>query len=144
LAAPLTKSEVERLVNDWYRALDVHAPVEELFPMLADGGLEMRFPEGTFRGHQGAEDWYHAVINEYFDEVHTVKDLDTSLADEEAEVKIRVNWQARIWNRPAAQSEWLGYDAFQTWKVGREPQSRRAVIVTYIVDKLEPIEQPAG
>ncbi len=55
MAGTLTESEVERLVNDWYRALDVHAPVEELFPMLADGGLEMRFPEGTFRGHQGAE-----------------------------------------------------------------------------------------
>ena len=50
---PLTQADVQQLADVWYKKLDVHAPTEELLPMLADAELEMRFPEGTMRGHAG-------------------------------------------------------------------------------------------
>ena len=37
----LTKEEIDDLADRWYKALDVHAPVEELYDMLLDDGNEM-------------------------------------------------------------------------------------------------------
>jgi len=58
-------------------------------------------------------------------------------------VKVVVNWQAKIWNAPAPKSEWLGFDAFQTWELvaggDGSPQIR-----TYIVDALEPMPGSAS
>jgi hypothetical protein len=42
--APLTEAEVKQCVDDWYKALDVHAPADEVVPLVAEEGLEMRFP----------------------------------------------------------------------------------------------------
>jgi ketosteroid isomerase-like protein len=135
----LAEAEVKQVVDDWYRALDVHAPVEQLLPMLADDGLEMRFPEATVRGHEGFKGWYHAVTNRFFDEVHTMQQLDIQPNAEEAKVKLVVNWQAHIWEPPAPKSKWLGFDAAQTWVMRRSPQTQKPVIVTYIVDGLTPM-----
>ena len=48
--APLTESEIKQMAADWYRKLDVHAPLEEYIPLLTEKGLEMRFPEVTAYG----------------------------------------------------------------------------------------------
>ncbi|HEX6077557.1 MAG TPA: hypothetical protein VFZ32_20150, partial [Micromonosporaceae bacterium] len=55
-----------------------------------------------------------------------------------ADVKVVVNWQARIWNPPAPKSEWLGFDAYQTWVVVAGPDGTPQ-IETYTVDALEPM-----
>ncbi len=140
----LSKSEVETLVTDWYKALDVHAPVETLLPMLLDQGLEMRFPEATLHGHEEFKGWYRTVTNRFFDEVHEMKELDIQPADDRADVKLCVKWQAKIWDPPAANSKWLGFDAYQTWVVKRSPESGRAVIASYGVDELRPLEGSAS
>lgn len=139
-----TEEETRQLVEDWYRALDVHAPVEEVLPMLAEEGLEMTFPEGTMRGLDQFRDWYDKVTHRFFDEVHTMKQLDVVVGADRADVKLVVNWQARIWDPPAPNSVWLGFDAEQTWVVKRSPQSQRAVIVNYVVDALEPMPGSAS
>jgi hypothetical protein len=40
---------------------------------------------------------------------------------------------------PAPRSEWLGFDAFQTWEVVRSPETGRVVIARYVVNELRPM-----
>jgi hypothetical protein len=150
---PLLESEVKQLVDTWYAKLDVHAPVEELLPLLADEGLEMKLPEVTLHGHAEFIQWYEGVIRTFFDEIHTMKELHITLTGGpretnvevegslmQAQVQLVVNWQAHRWKAPAAKSEWLGFDATQRWVVQRLPNTGKPVVVTYIVDALTPME----
>lgn len=140
----LTESGIRTMVADWYRALDRHVDLDEALRYLTDDGLEMRFPETTARGQAGFADWYKAVTNRFFDEVHTVSSVDiTSIADDRADVKVVVNWQASIWNPPSPKSQWLGFDAFQTWELVAGPDGS-AQIKTYIVDALKPMPGSAS
>jgi hypothetical protein len=140
----LTEESIRGAVVAWYQALDRHDPLADVLPYLVDDGLEMRFPEATARGHAGFADWYKAVTNRFFDEVHTVTSIDIKeLAPDQAEVRVVVNWQATIWNPPAAKSQWLGFDAYQTWVVVAGPDGG-ARVKTYIVDALEPMPGSAS
>lgn len=133
---PLTESEVKELVDAWYKALDVHAPVEELVPMVATSGLEMYWPEGPTFGVDAFKGWYERVTHTFFDEVHTMKELVITPRGAEADVKLVVNWQAKVWNPPDAKSKWLGMDARQTWVVARSDDAR-VVIQKYVVDGMD-------
>lgn len=135
----LDETEVKRLVDDWYQKLDVHAPVDELLPMLAESSLEMVFPEATLTTIDEFKGWYHAVTNRFFDEVHEMKSLDIKPRGAEADVTLVVNWQARIWNPPDRNSKWLGFDARQSWIVARSAVDGRAVVQKYVVDGLDPM-----
>jgi hypothetical protein len=135
----LTQTEVKKLVDDWYAKLDVHAPVEELLPMLADEGLEMQFPEATLYDKNAFTAWYNGVIRKFFDEVHVMKELSIETRGITANIQLVVNWQAHIWNPPAAKSQWLGFDAAQQWIVRASPQTQKPVIVTYAVQALTPM-----
>jgi hypothetical protein len=150
---PLLESEVKQLVDTWYAKLDVHAPVEELLPLLANEGLEMKLPEVTLHGHAEFIQWYGRVIRTFFDEIHTMKELHITVTEPpgktdvegggsatQAQVQLVVNWQARRWRPPAAKSEWLAFDAAQRWVVQRLPNTGKPGIVTYIVDELTPLE----
>ncbi|BFU47629.1 hypothetical protein [Krasilnikovia sp. MM14-A1004] len=139
-----TEAAIRTMVADWYRALDQHVELAEALTYLVDDGLEMRFPEGTSRGHAGFTDWYKAVTNRFFDEVHTVTSVEFSeLVADRASVKVVVNWQAKVWNPPAAKSLWLGFDAYQTWEVVPGPEGTPQ-IKTYIVDALKPMPGSAS
>lgn len=132
----LTEAEIRDLVTTWYHKLDRHAPLEELTPLLIEDGLRMVFPEMTAEGLAGIKQWYERVINIFFDEVHTVKDIQLT-QDDRTEVKVIVKWEASRWNPPAPRSERIICDAYQTWEVVRSPVSNKPVILTYIVDSLE-------
>jgi ketosteroid isomerase-like protein len=139
-----TEADIRTTVAEWYRALDRHDELTEVLPYLVDDALEMRFPEATARGHAGFRDWYKAVTNRFFDEVHTLSSVDfTELAADRATVTVVVNWQARIWNPPAPRSQWLGFDAYQTWVLVPGPDGRPQVR-TYIVDRLVPMPGSAS
>jgi hypothetical protein len=136
---PFTEASIRAMVADWYDALDRHVDLAEALTYLVDDGLEMRFPEATARGHAGFSDWYKAVTNRFFDEVHVVTSVDvTSLRDTRAELRVVVNWQARIWNPPSAKSQWLGFDAYQTWEVVPGPDGSPKIKI-YVVDSLDPM-----
>lgn len=143
--APLNESEVKKLVVDWYKGLDVHIPMVKLLPMLADAELEMQFPEATVRGHTGFEGWYQGVMRIFFDEIHTMKELNITLSADrtQADISLVVYWEASRWQPPAAKSERLMMDAAQRWVVRRSAESGKPVIVTYIVDELRPKEGSA-
>ncbi|GAA0384103.1 hypothetical protein GCM10009530_38730 [Microbispora corallina] len=139
----MTEAEVRRLVREWYEALDRHDPVEKVAVFLANEGLVMKFPEGTLHGLDDFRGWYDTVINRFFDEVHELKAVDVTPAGPgQADVRVVVNWQARIWDRPAPRSAWLGFDATQTWSVVSEDGAVR--IRSYVVDALDPMPGSAS
>jgi hypothetical protein len=136
---PLSQAEIEAFVAIWYRKLDIHAPWDELQPLVAEQGLEMQFPEGSISGVEAFRKWYEGVIRIFFDEVHTVTRVSTTWKDDRAVVDVVVNWQARRWRPPAPRSEWLGFDAYQQWDMIRPPASGGPVILRYVVNELRPM-----
>ncbi|MFJ5974643.1 nuclear transport factor 2 family protein [Streptomyces sp. NPDC093060] len=134
-----TARSIHTFVEQWYAALDRHDDLDEVKKFVVDDGLEMRFPEGTFRGHAGFAEWYKAVCHRFFDEEHEVTDVHAVIDGTDARVQVRVNWQARVWNPPAARSEWLGFDAEQTWVVMTGDTGAAPLIKTYICNALEPM-----
>ncbi|MFC7261326.1 MULTISPECIES: nuclear transport factor 2 family protein [Streptomyces] len=144
LGASLTEQSIRDAVRDWYIALDQHVPLEQVLPYLVQDGLEMRFPEATLTTLDEFKGWYEAVTNRFFDEVHELKSVEVEpTARGEALVKVVVNWQAHIWNPPAARSQWLGFDAYQTWIVVAG-EDGSPLVKTYIVDDLDPMEGSAS
>jgi hypothetical protein len=136
LAAVPSAAEVQALAAAWYRQLDVHAPLVDVLPLLADDELEMKFPEATLHGVAAFEGWYEGVIRIFFDEVHTLKSVQSRADDEGVTAKVVVHWEASRWNPPAATSDRIKLDAFQTWRVIRSPITGKAVISQYTVDEL--------
>jgi len=139
----LTEAEVQQLATDWYLKLDVHAPLEDYIPFLAEEGLEMRFPEATVYGFEGFKGWYQRVIGIFFDEVHTLKQVNATFSGDQVDVKVIVKWEASVWNPPAAKSARIVLDAYQTWVVKRSPNTGKPVIATYIVDSIDYYEGSA-
>ena len=140
---PIAQAEMEEIAADWYKKLDVHAPLEEYVPMLASEGLKMVFPEATVEGFEGFKGWYERVIGIFFDEVHTVKEVSVTPKGDKADVKVVVKWEASVWKPPAPTSERIVLDAYQTWEVQRSPESGKPVVLTYIVDELKYYEGSA-
>lgn len=135
---PITEAEVRELARVWYQKLDVHAPLEEYIPLLAEFGLKMVFPEGTMEGFEGFKKWYERVINIFFDEVHTLKEVQViSTTPQVAVIKVVVKWEASFWNPPSPVSERIVLIAYQTWEVIRSSESGKPVIFNYVVDSLE-------
>jgi hypothetical protein len=140
VSQPLTNQEVSAMVNDWYQKLDVHAPMVDILPLVSDGELRMVFPEATLTSLADFESWYQRVIRIFFDEVHTMKELNVEVSADgtKADIKLIVYWEASVWNPPDRFSKRLMMDAYQTWVVKRSPSSGKPVVVSYVVDKLDP------
>ena len=134
---PLTSAEIQTLATNWYKKLDVHAPLVELLPLVASEGLEMVFPEATLRTQAEFEGWYERVIRIFFDEVHTVKQVKSTITGDGAAVKVVVRWEASVWNPPAAASQRIKLDAYQAWTVVRDCETDQPVITRYTVDELK-------
>jgi hypothetical protein len=134
LSDPLTREEIDDLAQRWYRALDVHAPVEELHAMILDGqDNEMVFPEMTTHGHAEFTVWSEKVTRRFFDEVHTLKKFEPTIDGDTASVQVVVNWRASVWEPPSPNSKLLHMDVPQTWQVVRSPDTGKAVIKRYDV-----------
>lgn len=134
---PLTQTELEEFAKAWYKKLDVHDPLAEYEPLLTED-VELRFPEATVKGFAGYSDWYNKVINIFFDEVHTVKEVKiVDSKPEETVIKVVVKWEASVWKPPAANSERIVLDALQTWTVKRSPATQKPAVAIYIVDELK-------
>jgi ketosteroid isomerase-like protein len=134
--APLTEDEVKRFMERWYlELLDTHAPMEDVAACVAEDA-EMRFPEATVKGVDAFRDWYDRIVNTFFDEVHEItrNDVTVSPDGQSAEVKIDLNWQAKVWIPPAAKSQWIGFDAGQTHQVVRSAETGEPVLQVYGVD----------
>lgn len=132
----------------WFRALDRHAGVDEVLTFIDGDGFEMRvaMPDGTQqvrRGLDGFRDWYAEVTSRFFDEEHTVRDVEVRRTGTDIVVRVRVNWQTRVWDPPAAHSCWLGFEAHQTWDLHLDPGGRPR-IRRYVVHSLDPMPGSSG
>lgn len=136
MGTPLTTEEIKEMAEAWYRKLDVHAPMIEVLPMLSEDGLEMRFPEATLTTMAEFEGWYQRVIRIFFDEVHLVKEVTAEIDGDIANVHVVVEWQASVWNPPAANSSRIKLDADQSWVVKRSTATCKPVISVYTVNSL--------
>lgn len=136
MASQLTELEIKELAAVWYKKLDVHAPMVDVLPLLGEDGVEMKFPEATLYSLAEFEGWYQRVIRIFFDEVHTLKEVTVKMDGDSAKVHVVVEWQASVWNPPAANSARIKLDADQDWVVKRSPKTGKAVITTYIVNSL--------
>ena len=137
--APLTEDEVKQFVAQWYHALDIHVPLADFLIMVADEGIEFRFPEVTVRDRAGLTEWYNRVTNTFFDEVHTTQELKISLKGDYALVELVTLWKPTVWNPPAPKSEHMAYLAGQTWTVKRSEKTGQPVVVTYNVLSFDPV-----
>ncbi|WP_030769735.1 nuclear transport factor 2 family protein [Streptomyces sp. NRRL F-2664] len=132
----LTEDAIRTFAENWYAALDQHAAPADVLAMITED-LEFTVPEDTFLGHDGFGRWYEAVTHRFFDEVHTVTKVEPVVEGDRAAVRVLVNWQAKIWDPPAARSQWLGFDADQTWTVVAGPDG--PLIKQYTVNGLAPM-----
>jgi hypothetical protein len=139
----LDADAIRMMAAEWYAALDRHVPLAGVLTFLVDDGLEMRFPETTVHGHSGFSSWYDTVTHRFFDEEHVVTKVDPVISRDMATVTVLVNWQAHVWDPPAAKSQWLGFDADQTWIVVPGSDGR-PLIKTYIVNALNPMPGSAS
>lgn len=136
MSTQLTPAAVRDLAERWYRLLDVHAPMVDVLPLLADAP-EMVFPEVTLKTRAGFEAWFQRVIRIFFDEVHTLKVCEPKIAGDVATVKVVVEWQASVWNPPEATSKRIRCDADQDWTVAVSPTTGQLVITRYVVNGLK-------
>jgi hypothetical protein len=140
----ISDSAIRQLADNWFSALDAHAPVDRLTAFLVAEGFEMRLPEGVLREHSGFTEWYNIVSHMFFDEHQQVTSLEAEVNDGEAAVDIGVNWQARRWQPPAAESEWIGFDVSQHWVVVPDPAGDGVRIKTYAINGLSPMPGSAS
>lgn len=131
----LTPENVRALAEKWYKLLDVHAPMVDVLPLLAEAPV-MVFPEVTLDTLAGFEGWFQRVIRIFFDEVHTLKVCDVKIKGDQAKVKVIVEWQASLWNAPEATSKRIVCDADQDWTVKVSPKTGKLVITRYVVNGL--------
>ena len=57
------------------------------------------------RAGDNFREWYERIINTFFDEVHTIKELQVTPAGDHADVKVVVNWQAKVWQPPDGEEQ---------------------------------------
>jgi hypothetical protein len=135
---PLTEEEIKTFAAAWYYALDIHAPVEECYRLLADKDLNMDFPDGAIRDFDTFKKWYDRVINLFFDENHNVQSVVSTIQGTEADCEVIVGWQASWFPAPAAKSKRTSMNAVQKWKVRRSSKNSYGVeIVEYKVIRFD-------
>ena len=58
---PISPQQIQQFAAAWYRALDVHTPLDECLSMLTQNDLSMRFPDGDINDRLSFQKWYEPV-----------------------------------------------------------------------------------
>ena len=144
MSESITQEQIKTFVVAWYRALDNHDPIEGMYDLLTDEGLNVQFPDGDIRDRASFKQWYDRVTNLFFDENHYVQTVEATINGDEATVDIVVGWQASWWEPPAAKSKRVSMDATQRWTVKPSTKNRYGLeIVTYNAT-VEPFKYAPG
>ncbi len=132
MAEPITLDQIKRFVAAWYLALDQHDPFEGIYTLLADGNVNVKFPDGDIHDKASFKKWYDRVTNLFFDESHVVQSVEAEIKGDQADCRIVVGWQASWWEPPAAKSKRVSMDATQTWTVRRSTKNPHGLeVITY-------------
>jgi hypothetical protein len=141
---PLNLEKIGAFVVAWYVALDIHAPIQQCYDLLADEGLTMRFPDGDIHDLQSFKVWYDRVTNIFFDESHNVQSVKAAIHGDEADLDVVVGWQASWFENPAAQSKRTAMDATQKWKVRRSAKNDYGMEIVFYNATAEPFKYAPG
>lgn len=134
----ITEDQIRKFAAAWYYVLDIHAPIEDAYKLLADNDLNMQFPDGDIRDFASFKKWYDRVTNLFFDEVHNVQSVKSKITGNKAEVEVIVGWQASWFEPPAAKSKRTSMNAIQKWVVrGSSKNSYGVEIVEYMVERFD-------
>jgi hypothetical protein len=119
VTTPLTESGIRAMAEAWYGGLDSHWPEVEMLKFLVTEGLEQQWPDYHVQSLADFEGWYQRALRLFFDELHTLKEFNVTISPDgsKADVKVFVNWQARVWTPVDAKSKYLNLDIHQTWVV---------------------------
>jgi hypothetical protein len=131
-------------VAAWYRALDNHDSIDEVYKLLAGEGLNMQFPDGDIRDYDSFKRWYDRVTNLFFDENHYVQSVKAEIAGDQAIVHIVVGWQASWWEPPAAKSKRVSLDATQRWTIRRSSKNAYGLEIVAYNATVEPFKYAPG
>ncbi len=141
MANPLAQETVREMAVVWYHGLDNHVPEPQLLKLLEPEGLEMQWPDYHVQNIDDFDGWYQRALGLFFDEHHTIKEFTvTPRADGKADVKVFVNWQARVWTHREARSKFLNLDIHQTWIVVASPDGTKPLINFIRFDDGTPLE----
>jgi len=136
--ATITEDQIRKFAAAWYYVLDIHAPIEEAYKLLADKDLNMQFPDGDIRDFASFKKWYDRVTNLFFDEIHNVQSVKANITGNTADVEVIVGWQASWFEPPAAKSKRTAMNAVQKWVVrGSSKNSYGVEIVEYMVERFD-------
>jgi hypothetical protein len=144
MSEPITQEQIKRFVVAWYQALDFHLPIEQVYPLLAEKGLHVQFPDGDIRDYPSFKKWYDRVTNLFFDENHYVQTVDAKISGDEAVLDIIVGWQASWWEAPAAKSKRVSMDATQRWTVRRSNKNAFGLEIVSYNATVEPFKYAPG
>jgi hypothetical protein len=142
--APLTAESINRFVAAWYQALDFHIPIEQVYPMLAEKGLKVVFPDGDITDFASFKVWYDRVTGLFFDENHYVQSVVADIKGDEAVLDIVVGWQASWWEAPAAKSKRVSMDATQRWTVRKSDRNPFGMEIVSYNATVEPFKYAPG
>lgn len=136
--------QINTFVAAWYQALDLHFPIEQVYPLLAKEGLKMQFPDGDIRDYVSFKKWYDRVTNLFFDENHYVQTVEAQINGNEAVLDIVVGWQASWWIPPEAKSKRVSMDATQRWVVCASDQNPYGMVIVSYNATVEPFKYAPG
>ena len=142
--APLTEKQIAEFAAAWYRALDFHVPIAEIYSLLADKDLNMQFPDGDIRDYNSFKKWYDRVTTIFFDENHYLNTLKANITGDQAVVDIVVGWQASWWEPPAAKSKRVSMNATQRWTVRRSKRNSFGLEIVSYNATVEPFKYAPG
>ena len=141
MANPLSQETVREMAVRWYGGLDNHIPEVEMLKFLVTEDLEMQWPDYHVVDLASFEGWYQRALGIFFDEQHTLKEFTvTPRADVNADVKVFVNWKARVWTPREAKSKNLNLDIHQTWIIAPSPDGTKPLIKFIRFDDGTPLE----
>lgn len=140
----LTEDQIKSFVAAWYYALDIHAPIEECYKLLADEGLVMQFPDGDIRDLASFKKWYDRVTNIFFDENHNVNEVKIKIDGDKADLDVIVGWQASFWTPPAAKSKRTSMNATQKWTVRSSNKNAYGLVIEFYNATAEPFKYAPG
>lgn len=142
MTTPLTEEGIREMAVRWYGGLDAHVPEPELLELLMPEGLEMQWPDYHVQNISDFDGWYQRALGLFFDEHHTIKNFDVTISPDgsKADVKVFVNWKARVWTFRDAKSKFLNLDIHQTWVVVPSPQTGKPLIKFIRFDDGTPLE----
>ena len=141
----MSKEKIDAFVAAWYQALDFHVPIEQVYSMLAETGLNVQFPDGDIRDYDSFKVWYDRVTNLFFDENHYVQSVTViEETDDEVVLDIIVGWQASWWQPPAAKSKRTSMTATQQWKVKASDSNPYGMVIVNYNATVKPFEYAPG